>query len=164
MGCFSWDCKACGHSVRASHATNKTSTWLSEAVMVEPDGNAFRGTYDGYGSLKSRGGRELDMSEGDGAPCLYHQACFDLLGKPAHSGPSRSARDQGHFVGEYDPKKPASREEIEALAKHANDAAEADRKVRAESLKNMQAELVAKGEPIPDWLKWRVEDFEAGRV
>jgi len=30
--------------------------------------------------------------------------------------------------------------------------------------KNMQAELVAKGEPIPDWLKWRVEDFEAGRV
>jgi len=153
MGCFSWDCPACHHSIRAAHATNDVSAWLSEAVLVEPDGNTFRGTYDGYGRLESRGGRELDLSEGNGEPCLYHQACFDLLTYMNRvSTPSRSARDQGHFVGEYDPKKPHSLGDVAALAKFADDEAEAARKARDEARAREIAEYQAVRTPIPFWL------------
>lgn len=155
MGFFSWDCKACGHSIRHERATNEVSRWLSEAVLVEDDGSTVRGTYDGYGNLVTRSGRELELAEGREEPCLYHQACYDLMGKPSYDKPSRSASDQGHFVGEYDPKKPHSKDDVAALAKFAKDKAEEDRRKRQEAYAKMKAEYVAKGEPVPAWLQDR---------
>ncbi len=161
MGCFSWDCKACGHSIRAGHATNKVSEWLSQAVLLEADGNTFRGSYDGYGRLESRGGRELDLSEGDGEPCLYHQACYDLIGKPSYNGGSPSARDQGHFVGEYDPAKPHSREDVSKLLAHAKEQARKDAEAARQACFDHVEELKAKGEPVPEWLQSRYEYLKA---
>ncbi len=150
MGFFSWDCKACGHSIRATDATNTDSEWLSQAVLVEPDGSTLRGGYDGYGRLVTRSGRELEIGDGP-SPCLYHQACFDLM-KPTDRKPSHSARDQGFFVGDYDPKKPRSREDVEALAKAAKERAEADKAAARKALDEERAEIEAKGEPVPEWL------------
>lgn len=158
MGCFSWDCPACKHSIRASHATTAVSRWLSEAVLVEPEGDTLRGTYDGYGNLNTRSGREIEVTGSTSCPpCLYHQACYDLLGKPAHTGPSRTARDQGHFVGEYDPKKPGSREEVAALAKVATDKAEADHQAFLASVRKEIAEYQAVRTPTPPWLTRHME-------
>jgi hypothetical protein len=156
MGFFSWDCKACGHSVRAGEAVTADSKWLNEAVLVEPDGSTLRGEYDGYGRLTTRSGREVELQDGP-EPCLYHQACYDLLGKPGYDKPSRSARDQGMFVGEYDPKKPHSREDVAQLAKDAKERAAADRAAAHKANVEFAAELKAKGEEIPDWLLHMIE-------
>ncbi len=88
----------------------------SEAVLIEPDGSTIRGVYDGYGGLKTASGNQVDMS---GEPLLYHQACYDLLGKPSFSKPSQVVVlvTRGIFVGEYDPIKPANREDVENLAR-----------------------------------------------
>lgn len=131
------------------------SDWLAKAVLVEPEGDTLRGTYDGYGNLRTRSGREIEVV-GNAEPCLYHQACYDLLGKPSFKGPSRSARDQGHFVGEYDPKMPHSRKDVAALAKFADDKAEADRKARAEALAKEIADYQEHRTPIPQWLQRHV--------
>jgi hypothetical protein len=127
MGFFSWDCPGCKHSIRHSHAVNDDSAWLSEAVLVEPDGSTARGLYDGYGRLEMRSGRSIELGD---SPLLYHEACYDLTGKPSYAKPSRSAWDQGHFVGEYDPKKPASRADVAALAAKSDADREARRKER----------------------------------
>ena len=156
MGCFSWDCKACAHSVRAGEATTAVSEWLSEAVLVESDGSTVRGTYDGYGRLRTRSGREVELQDGP-APCLYHQACYDLLGKPSYDKPSRSANDQGYFVGDYDPKKPHSREDVAKLAKDAKERAEANRAAAHKANVDYAEELKAKGEPVPEWLTTMIE-------
>lgn len=163
MGFFSWDCKACAHSVRADAAVNDVSEWLSEAVLVEPDGSTIRGTYDGYGNLRTRSGREVEVM-GNMEPCLYHQACYDLMGKPSFDKASHGARDQGFFVGEYDPKKPHSKADVEALAKDAKERAEADRLKAHEENVKYAAELTAKGEEIPDWLQRMIETAKPSPV
>jgi len=153
MGFFSWDCKACGHSVRATNATRAASAWLAEAVLVEPDGSTLRGTYDGYGRLETRSGREVELGEGLEPPCLYHTACYDLVGKPSYDEPSFSARDQGFFVGEYDPAKPHSKEDVAALAKFAKDRAEEERREARAALAKMREEYLAEGKELPLWLQ-----------
>jgi hypothetical protein len=164
MGFFSWDCKACGHSVRAVDATNSVSEWLSQAVLVEPDGSTIRGSYDGYGRLETRSGREMEVGEGRLGPCLYHQACYDLMGKPSYDKPSRSANDQGFFVGEYDPKKPHCREDVDALNTSAKERAEADRAKAHEENVKYAAELTAKGETPPEWLQRMIESGKPSPV
>jgi len=151
MGCFSWTCPCCGHSIRASHATNAESAWLADAVLVE-DGSVIRGEYDGYGRLQTRSGREVELGDGP-SPTLVHQACYDLM-KPQNPvyGPSRHARDQGHFVGDYDPKKPRSIDDIQALAKTAKDKIDREREEFRIYRETRRAELVTKGESIPEWL------------
>lgn len=121
-------------------------------MLVESDGSTVRGTYDGYGRLVTRSGRELELGDAAEPPCLHHQACHDLL-KPGYNGPSPTARDQGFFVGEYDPKLPHSREDIIALAKVAQEQAEAAKEARRKAMADYVAELTAKGEPIPDWVR-----------
>ena len=151
MGCFSWDCACCHHSIRAAHATITDSSWLAEAVLVEADGSTIRGEYDGYGRLTTRSGREIEgLADGREEPCLFHQACFDIL-KPVYR-PSRSAHDQGHFVGDYDPRKPRSVEDVQALKKAADEKLAKDREEARVAREQMRAEYVAKGEPVPAWL------------
>lgn len=147
MGFFSWDCPCCGHSIRHRGATNATSEWLSKATAVFPNGDHVSGTYDGYGNL---GRHELDF----GADfALYHTACWKLMGKPEYTKASESARDQGHFVGEYDPAEPKTLVDVAELLKQMALKREQDRQAALAARQKMRLEKIAKGEPIPDWLK-----------
>lgn len=110
MGMYSWECPACRHSIRATCATNETSHWLCEAVVVMDDGQRLIGEYDGYGGIGHGG------VDGGDVFTLYHKACWHLLGKPAFTKPSRSAWDQGYFVGEYDPEVPRTKADLESLS------------------------------------------------
>ena len=111
MGFFSWDCPCCQNSVRARPATTPESAWMSDAVAVFEGGTVLTGQYDGYGRV-GNGHYELDFGQ-DFA--LYHRACWELAGKPAFTSPSMNAHDQGYFVGEYDPAKPESKADVDAL-------------------------------------------------
>lgn len=151
MGFFSWECACCKHSIRANSATSKDSAWMSQAVLVERDGSVIRGEYDGYGRLTTRSGREVEgLGEGP-EPSLYHQACFALL-KPGYR-PSENAYDQGFFVGEYDPKKPRTVEDVQALAQAAEAATVARHQEAERSREELRREYAAKGEPLPEWLR-----------
>jgi hypothetical protein len=93
MGFFSWNCKACGHSVISSYAVESNNEWMTMAVVLTEDGDMIRGEYDGYGRVG-----HYDYNEDGSDPEMYHEACWEVIGKPTEfSGPSESARDQGYF-------------------------------------------------------------------
>ena len=50
MGMFSWNCKACGHPLLSTPATEENNKWMSKGVALSP-GEIVKGTYDGYGNL-----------------------------------------------------------------------------------------------------------------
>jgi hypothetical protein len=112
MGFYSWECQGCGQSIRNHHACNKDSAWMNEAVLLRPKEYPKVGHYDGYGRLETVAGDVLELGDD---PALYHRTCWHLLGKPKFEKPSRYARDQGHFVGEFDPPEPKTRGDCEAL-------------------------------------------------
>jgi hypothetical protein len=151
MGFFSWECPCCKHSIRSEASTNKDSAWMSKAILVWSEGSTLRGEYDGYGRLTTRSGREVEgLGEGPD-PSLYHQACWDLL-KPGYR-PSENAHDQGFFVGEYDPKRPRSVKDVQALAQAAEAAAVARQQEAMKSREDLRREYAVKGEPLPEWLR-----------
>jgi hypothetical protein len=93
MGLFSWNCKCCGHPALSRHATDVgINDWMNAVVILEKNGDRISGEYDGYG----RAGH-WDYNERNEEPCLYHLACWEIAGKPAYSGPSTYANDQGYF-------------------------------------------------------------------
>jgi len=96
---------------------------LSEAVVLLDNGSRLVGTYDGYGSVA---GGELDFGD---SFTLYHKACWHLWGKPEYTTQSRSAHDQGYFVGEYDPSEPKSEADLESLRKVGTEKREASRRM-----------------------------------
>lgn len=113
MGFTSWNCPGCDHSVRHPGATNRKSSWMADAVAIFPNGDRTSGTYDGYGRIEGKGRTtELEIDQNF---ALYHQACWTILGKPEYWKPSESARDQGHFVGTYDPVQPRTREDLDRM-------------------------------------------------
>lgn len=109
MGFFSFECPGCDQSIRHPGACAKQSKWMSNGVFVDNGGNRVRGSYDGYGRLGTLDVGEL-MYAFEKPPkfAVYHEACWNVLGKPEFSTPSKHARDQGHFVGEYDPAEPTT--------------------------------------------------------
>lgn len=92
MGYFSWNCKACGESM-------KEGGWMGNVAIISEDGSVVRGIYDGYGRVETRMG-ELDLMDGDERFACYHATCYALAGRVAYDGPSDSADDQG--LGEYE--------------------------------------------------------------
>ena len=78
MGFFSWNCLACGHSIRASHCAlsglsglmmgerqkvkmrNLRSWWMSDVVALMPEG-IVRGIYDGYGRIIVHESEEIEQ-------------------------------------------------------------------------------------------------------
>jgi hypothetical protein len=93
MGFFSWNCKACGHSILSHHAIESNNEWMTRAVILNSDGEIMRGEYDGYGRCGS-----YDYNESCGDPEMYHEACWEVIGKPTEfTGASESSRDQGYF-------------------------------------------------------------------
>jgi hypothetical protein len=96
MGFFSWNCKACGHSVISRYASNEVNEWMTEAVILTSDGELCRGEYDGYGCAGS-----WDYNDFGGEPEMYHKACWEAVGKPTEfTGASESSRDQGYFFND----------------------------------------------------------------
>lgn len=102
MGCFSWDCKACGESM-------KEGGWMGNVAIVGEDGSLVEGIYDGYGRVETRMG-ELDLMYERFA--CYHATCYALAGRVAYDGPSNPADDQGLGEDEPEPKTLADIEDI----------------------------------------------------
>lgn len=138
MGMFSWCCHGCGYSLRHS------AGWMADAVVIKPrmvvvgqfdgyndertspmpgKGEAVIGYYDGYGRIFSDD-EEHDISPEDydkgPEPCVYHQACWNLLGQPLKVKPSLHARDQGHFYdGSKSPKEPKNLKDLTFLKRQS---------------------------------------------
>ena len=122
MGFLSWDCPCCDHSIRHPGAVSAVSRWMSHAVAVFPNGDRISGEYNGFGSI----GSYEDAFDDNLA--VYHRACWVIVGKPDFTKPSEPARDQGHFVGNYDPAEPKTLADCESLQKIAREKAEAERR------------------------------------
>ncbi len=94
MGFFSWNCKSCGHPMLCRGATEDKNEWMTKVVAMFKDGNWYVGTYDGYGGVGVCG---VNLADGHGEPCCYHEACWVKAGRPEYDGPSDHAADQGWF-------------------------------------------------------------------
>ncbi len=65
---------------------------MVNAVALLPTGAVHIGEYDGYGRIN---GAEIHF---EGEPEVYHEACWELAGKPLEfTEPSEHAEDQGYF-------------------------------------------------------------------
>jgi hypothetical protein len=62
MGLFSWKCNKCGRSLKnPGFCTVDYPVDESEVTLLLPTGKHISGTYDGYGSIITEDGREVDM-------------------------------------------------------------------------------------------------------
>lgn len=89
MGMFSWDCLACGFSLRDCRGCSEKN-WMAHGVCVTPDGSRVIGFYNSYGQLG-----EYNLVDQIGKFGIYHKACWELLGKPEYTKPASQSRDQG---------------------------------------------------------------------
>lgn len=101
MGFFSQNCKRCGHP--ALHVRcNKINAWMTQVVVITPNGSILKGEYDGYGRLTGLGGVDEMATTVEYAigveNTVYHQACWEVAGKPTeYEGPSEDSADQAYF-------------------------------------------------------------------
>lgn len=111
MGMFSWNCLACGFSLRECRGCSE-GNWMSEGVCLTPGGSRVIGYYDGYGQL---GGDYNLGHQIDRKFSIYHKACWELVGKPEYTQPSAGARDQGacHALHGQPLPKPATMEVLD---------------------------------------------------
>jgi len=93
MGFFSQDCIVCGHPALSEYAIDPgVNEWMTQVVAIAATGAIHAGTYDGYGRVD---GAEYAIGEG---ATVYHQACWELAGKPtAFTVASPGSDDQGFF-------------------------------------------------------------------
>ena len=58
MGFSSLNCEVCGHPLLCEAATERGRLpwWLTQVVIIQPDGAVTRGQYDGYGAVEIRQG------------------------------------------------------------------------------------------------------------
>ena len=144
MGFFSWNCRCCQNSIRSRASTRTESRWMEEVVVLTPNGDRLSGEYDGYGRVN-------DRSVGDSA-AMYHRVCWLLSGKPEFEAPSGNARDQGYFVGNFDPAVPQTLEDCAKLKKRAQRKVAAERRKYEKYKATQRAEYLARGEEPPAWL------------
>lgn len=122
---------------------------MGDVIIVGEDDSVIRGRYDGYGRVLSSLG-EVDITDAEGRFACYHTVCYKLAGKPDYDSPSTHAGDQGCGESEIEPK---SLEDVEAI-KARRKARDAEAKARWEAFKiEKRAELEAKGEEIPAYLR-----------
>lgn len=93
MGMFSWDCNACGFSLRECCGCS-VDNWMSRGVCLTPDGSRVIGYYNAYGQLG-----EYNLVDQIGKFAIYHYACWEVAGKPEYDRPSHHSRDQGFCHG-----------------------------------------------------------------
>ncbi len=97
MGFFSWNCKGCNQSIKAPYGLGSLA-WQNDAVVQLENGTRIVGSYDGYGRVGGVEGGDLFTAE------WWHKKCWHDAGKPAFSGPSSPAQDQGYFFDDPSPK------------------------------------------------------------
>ena len=107
MGFFSFNCLGCGHPALCSAATTRgVNEWMSGVVVLFENGTRIVGSYGGYGDIDD----DDDVHDGG----WWHEACWEVAGKPDYTRESRQSGDQGWFfdAGEHDlpdPRDAASR-------------------------------------------------------
>jgi hypothetical protein len=97
MGFFSWKCKECEHPMLSHWATNSINSWMTEVIVISPNGSMLTGEYDGYGRV---GEKECFTLGSKDEPCCYHHACWVVAGSPTKYNPSEGADDQGFFFND----------------------------------------------------------------
>lgn len=117
MGFFSWNCRACGKSVRSAYTNAGHGQWMAQAVVATKSGSIVKGEYDGYGRV---GDREFDLNDA-GPFTIWHLACWD--GVTAFAGQSESAGDQGHFCDEVLTLFPPGHDPAEVRRRHVSEVA-----------------------------------------
>jgi len=120
MGFFSWNCNSCGHPLLSHYVLEDRNAWMSNGVAILEDGSVLRGEYDGYGRLNDHEINDF------GSPECYHEACWNLEGKPTeYNQPSEDARDQGYFFDDnvHNFPEPKNQEDLRTL-KTAGDLAQ----------------------------------------
>lgn len=95
MGFFSNDCKGCGESIKAPYNLPTDIAWQNECVTIHPFGIQDRGSYDGYGRIKTE--HRLVDTVGQKRNGWWHTRCYEAAGSPVYSGPSEHSHDQGFF-------------------------------------------------------------------
>lgn len=90
MGMFSWDCLACGFSLRECRNCSE-GNWMAHGVALAPNGTRVIGYYNSYGQL----GDTFNLADQMGDFSVYHKACWELVGKPEFTKQSPHAHDQG---------------------------------------------------------------------
>jgi hypothetical protein len=108
MGLFSWKCAL--SNVEIANNMIDMPTWMSEIVVLQEDGTVLKGSYDGYGRVRTDVGtvdfyREFMDKNGwdmDSTPTVVLQRAYD--GESFDQvDPSPMAEFQGHFFPEeYD--------------------------------------------------------------
>lgn len=94
MGFWSKLCNRCEHPALCREACDEdgTNTWMSQVVVINPDGSFHGGEYDGYGRV----GDAEDVLADD--VTIWHRACWELSGRPLDfDGAADWADDQGWF-------------------------------------------------------------------
>jgi len=109
MGFFSWKCKKCSHSIKSPYDLPAGWDYMNECVLLRDGWDPVIGKYDGYGNIEGSHG-EHDINWGAGEPELWHKRCWESEDKPAFSGGSKYAEDQGYF---YDD--PSDEQLVEAI-------------------------------------------------
>jgi uncharacterized membrane protein YccC len=74
---------------------------------------------------------------------VWHEACWKAHGKPEFTGPSGGGRDQGYFVGEYDPEEPLTLIEVEALRLQDIRRAKAEHEASKKGMAEYKAQVAA---------------------
>jgi hypothetical protein len=105
---------------------------MSKAVVQGQEGDTATGLYDGYGRLESGFG-EVELTDRDGHFALWHKACWELKGRPAFSGTSRPAHDQGCPPADELPV-PQTASDVDEMLKKAVAKRAAEQKKRAKVL------------------------------
>jgi len=90
MGMFSWNCLACGFSLRECKNCSVDS-WMAQGVALSPNGTRVIGWYNSYGQL----GDTYNLADQMGDFSVYHKACWELVGKPEFTKQASHAHDQG---------------------------------------------------------------------
>lgn len=95
MGMFSWNCVACGFSIRDCGGCCD-GNWMGEAVVLTPGGSRIIGHYDGYGRVGS-----TELVDQIDPFSMHHKVCWELAGKPEYTVPSTHAGDQGFCITKH---------------------------------------------------------------
>ena len=141
MGCFSWDCRGCTHSVRDGGVAD----WMAKAVVLDAEGSRIVGEYNGYGSVGNGRTRIQDMTN----PQVWHRACYVVSGKPEYTGPSKSADDQG-LHNEQEPE-PTKVEHLVALKEVKQIHLREQRELIKANWTKEVAAMHARGEEVPKY-------------
>lgn len=86
MGFFSQACAATdicgGKDILSDYAAPPEFRWMTDAVVITPNGSLIKGNYDGYGTVDGH----IDAI-GMSGNAVWHRACWELSDSPTDFDP-----------------------------------------------------------------------------